>query len=789
MFFIYFVMKSKLFFIFIMLISVIKSYGQVPDWAWAKSAGGAFADEGNCVTTDNVGNVYITGSFNSSTITFGNVVLNNADINNTSSDIYIAKYDALGNVVWARRTGGNVSDISKSITTDNMGNVYISGSFKSSTITFGNITIENSGNSDLFIAKYDNMGNVLWAKSATGTQNSFEQCNSINTDDFGNLYITGTFNNSIIFDNTVINHFCSPESSYCDNIFIAKYDALGNIIWVKKSEGSLENMSVSGLNLAIDNQNNIYITGVYSGSIFFDDNNHSISNGGYDLFITKFDVLGNALWTKSAGGNGSDQSNSITTDNLGNVYITGEFKSTVINFNNISLNHSGNIGNKDIFIAKYSSNGDILWAKKANGLYNEYSKSIVADNYGNTYITGCFEGPSINFDNITLNKNPNNTGVFVTKYDNNGNVLWAKSPIGDLGEYSNSITFDNMNNIYITGGFLGNNISFGSYTLNNSMNNSEEIFLAKLNICSLPQPTITASGPTTFCVGDSVTLTSSEANSYLWSNSATTQLITTQTSGFYWVQITDENGCTARDSIIINVLPTPIVNLGRDTVICNNEINLFTLNAANPNSLYLWNTGATTQIISVTSQGLYSVLVTSANGCTSSDEINVDFKPPIYVNLGKDSIMCPGELITLSAGNGYDSYLWSDGSTFNYLDVRYPGTYSLIVKKDGCYASDEVKIKECDTEIWFPNAFTPNSDGNNDLFYPVYNNIGIQTLYVYNRWGNKIYEGSGKNATWNGKQNGEICPSGVYYYVFDYEEKGENHRKNRRLHGTLTLLR
>jgi len=922
-------MKSKLFFILILLISSIESYGQVPEWAWAKSAGGAFADEANCVTTDNFGNVYITGSFNSSTIAFGSIVLNNADINHTSSDIFIAKYDTSGNIIWAKRAGGIISDVSKSITTDNMGNIYISGSFNSYSATFGNITLSNSGNSDLFIAKYDNLGNVLWVKSAMGTENSFEQSNSITTDNLGNVYITGNFNANLYFDNTTSLHNLCSGSQYCDNTFIAKYDALGNFIWAKQAEGFGTSISNS---IAADNSNNIYITGQYHGEIIFGNTTLS-STGIKDVFITKFDAMGNVLWAKSGGGTNSEQSKSIATDNSGNVYISGEFDSPTITFGNTTLTKP-NINGLDIFITKYNSSGNVIWAKGIgeNNSNNEKNNFITTDNAGNIYITGEYND-SITFGNTTLYGSSYTQNMYIAKLDFSGNALWAKSSTQSYsGVGGNGIAIDNSQNIYLTGNFRAE-VTLGSIAINSITGFFTDAFLAKLsNICIIPPPTITPNGPTTFCAGGSVTLTSSAANSYLWSNMATTQSITAQTSGVYWVRITDANGCTAVQSIEITTLQIPSVSLGNDTIICSNQplpitlnagntgctyhwstgatnqtitvsssgtysvvvtnanictgsdaititynsipnvnlgddittcsnipitlnagnagstyhwntgatsqtisvtssgtyivvvtnantctnsdainvtfstipiVNLgndtiictdiinpiFNLNAGNAGATYLWNTGATSQTISVSTDGNYSVLVTNSGNCTSSDEINIDFKPAIYVNIGKDTIMCPGELITLSAGTGYDSYLWSDGSTYRDLSITIPGIYSIVVKKEGCYARDEIKMAECASEIWFPNVFTPNSDGINDSFYPIFTNIDKKTLIIYNRFGNKIFEGSGENTIWNGKHKGEFCSEGVYYFIFNYEEKGDNIRRNNQIHGSITVLK
>ena len=221
------------------------SQEQAPDWAWAKSAGGNLYDYSQSITTDAVGNVYITGVFSSSTLTFGNTTLINAG----GCDVFIAKYDPNGNVLWAKSAGDNNTDCGTGITTDVVGNVYLTGRF-SSTITFGNITLSSAGDIDIFIVKYDSDGNVLWAQSAGG--NSEDEIHSIATDAVGNVYITGYFNSSTL---TLGNITLANTYAWRSDIFIAKYDPNGNVLWAKSAGGSDTDC---GIGIAADAVGNVY---------------------------------------------------------------------------------------------------------------------------------------------------------------------------------------------------------------------------------------------------------------------------------------------------------------------------------------------------------------------------------------------------------------------------------------------------------------------------------------------------------------------------------------------------
>jgi len=770
-------MKSKVIFLFLLLISSIRSYEQFSNWEWAKKITGNTHIHANGIACDNIGNIYVLGASPTSTISFGIVNL-------TNSGCYIAKYDALGTVLWAKNINATSNSYINKIATDNLGNVYVTGHFDSPTITFGSIVLTNMGSEDIFIVKYDASGNVLWAKSAGG--HDYDISRSITTDNLGNVYITGGFSSSsIIFGSTTLTNAGFMQ----EDVFIAKYDAMGNALWAKSAGGYLGDIGVS---ITTDNSNNIFVSGGFNspaitfGSTTLANANPNPLPNDYDIFIAKYDASGNALWAK----NNNNSSyfwgyNSIITDNVGNLYVIGNFDEPTISIGNFTLTKTGIMGT-DFYIAKYDVTGNVLWAKSAGGSSWDYCSGISSDDSGNIYITGNYMSSVISFGNTTLN-NSGSYDVYVAGYDTSGNILWAKSAGGNSDDNGSDISTDNFGNIYIVGDFDSPALTFGNTTLTNG--GFDDVFVAKISTCNLPQPTIMASGPITFCTGDSVTLTSSPAYSYLWSSSAITQSVMVQTPGLYWVQISDINGCTAKDSIIIHTLPLPVVDLGNDTVICTDQIVPFSINAGNSGITYSWNTGATSQSIPVSSSGIYSVTVTDINACKSTDSITVTFKPALHVNLGNDSIMCPGDLLTLSPGAGFDTYLWSDGSTSQSLNINNPGIYFVIVGKDGCKANDEITIMECNSEIIVPNVLTPNGDGINDSFYPVCKNIDNMMLIIFNRWGHKIYESSGKTVAWDGKQSGKICPEGVYYYLLNYEEKVDGKRIIKKLQGSITLIK
>lgn len=431
-----------------------QTQAQAPDFAWANRAGGTEGDAASRIAVDYSGNSYVTGIFRGNA-TFGSTELTSRG----STDIFIAKYDAMGNVLWAKQAGGQDIDAGKNIAVDSIGNSYITGEFRGST-TFDGTTLNSSGDYDAFIAKYDASGNVVWVKQSGGA--GLEVGRGIAVD-FSGTYITGYFDGTATFDSTML----TSSGSY--DVFIAKYDATGNFQWAERAGSTGEDFA---RNVALDGNGNSYITGTFRGVAHFGGTT-LISSGVEDIFIAKYDGSGNVLWAKKAGGTNKDAGNGIDVDGSGNSYITGEFQG-IATFGNTTLTGSGPL--PDIFIARYDISGNVLWAKRAGGSTSDYGRNIEVDGSGNSYITGEFEG-SASFGSTMLTTN-GGVDIFIAKYDDMGNALWAKRAGGNMEDRAAGIALDGSDNTYISGYFLGES-SFGSTTI--TSNGASDIYIAKLS--------------------------------------------------------------------------------------------------------------------------------------------------------------------------------------------------------------------------------------------------------------------------------------------------------------------
>jgi hypothetical protein len=326
---------------------------------WAKSMGGAGADVGNVITVDASGNVHTVGYF-AETVDFDP----NAGISNLDEfaglgfgDIFIQKLDTNGNFIWAKSVGGIGSDRATCIIVDASGNVYNVGYFQV-TADFdpsaSDFSLTSNGLYGGFIQKLDVNGNFVWAKGLEGANfldNSIGQ--SVAIDATGNVYVTGHFTGTVDFDpNAGTANFTSAGD---DDIFIQKWDNNGNLIWVKRIGSASTDQAFA---LTLDTQNNVYISGQFSGTVDFDPNAgiaNLVSAGGLDAFVLKLDESGNYIWAKKIGGTGNDYGTTVRIDANGNAHLTGYFSDTADFDPNLCISSLSSAGVSDIFITKLNT--------------------------------------------------------------------------------------------------------------------------------------------------------------------------------------------------------------------------------------------------------------------------------------------------------------------------------------------------------------------------------------------------------------------------------------------------
>ena len=215
---------------------------------------------------------------------------------------------------------------------------------------------------------------------------------------------------------------------------------------------------------------NVYVTGYYTDSAITIGSTVLINKGLNDIFIIKYDTNGNVIWAKEAGGATHDIANFIAIDRSNNVYITGAFYSHILVFGQDTLYDDTTLYNKsDLFLAKYDSNGNPLWALRSGGSSYEAGTSVITCANDNVCLSGYFCSPTITFGTTTLMQSggAGNGGedIFITRFDGSGNVLWAERAGGLGKDWGSCLASDANNNVYLVGGFDSDSIQFGSIVL------------------------------------------------------------------------------------------------------------------------------------------------------------------------------------------------------------------------------------------------------------------------------------------------------------------------------------
>ena len=285
---------------------------------------------------------------------------------------------------------------------------------------------------------------------------------------------------------------------------------------------------------------------------------------------------------------------------------------------------------------------------------------------------------------------------------------------------------------------------------------------------------------------------------YIWNNALTTDVIQQLAAGNFAVTVTDASGCTGSASATVTEPALLTVNLGNDTTLC--EGLQVQLAAPGGFTTYLWSTTETTQAITPLVSGVYAVTVTDNNNCTASDALNVNFVPIPLVDLGEDKLVYEGESIGIFAninlGNGTGgTYNWQPDTLLSCGDCQNTVafgadtiTYVLVYTDDyGCSASDAITVNVLPVgDIYWPNAFSPNGDGNNDIFLPYGSGVKQITWQLFNRWGEKVFESNNFFYGCDGTYKGLALPMGVYVYTAKVVMLNN---KDRQFKGSVTLIR
>lgn len=316
-----------------------------------------------------------------------------------------------------------------------------------------------------------------------------------------------------------------------------------------------------------------------------------------------------------------------------------------------------------------------------------------------------------------------------------------------------------------------------------------------MNILIKPAPLVDlGSNSRTICSGDVLTLaTTGTFIQYNWNTGSSAPTIDVSQAGSYWLKATAANGCSSSDTTMLAVSPLPVVDLGNDVNVCTGNTVSFSAPATTGNT-YRWQDGSNTAVFTTGIAGRYFVSVTNAAGCSASDTVNILRVLPLPSGfLPRDTSLCPNYTITIAPAKKYASYIWNTGSNAASVTVNNPGRFILsVTDTEGCKGSDTLNVmaspvSDCPLAIYFPNAFTPNKDGTNDVFKPkAWGILRKFHLQIFNRFGQMIFETTDVEHGWDGLISGIPQAAGTYVWQAVYQFTNEAERSAK---GSLLLVR
>ncbi|HVZ38921.1 MAG TPA: hypothetical protein VHI13_06570 [Candidatus Kapabacteria bacterium] len=598
---------------------------------WASQGNGTGNFTSAVIAVDRAGNSYAAGTF-SGTVGFNGTQL----VSQGGSDIFIARYDSYGIQQWAKRYGGTGDESVAAIAVDSAGGVVIAGSFSGSE-TIGGVLLASAGGDDLFVARYDTAGEPVWGLRAGGSGK--DAARGVASAGDGAVLVTGWFNDTMVVGGTrlIAPHDGGPDA------FVARLGSDGSPEWAERFGGPGRD---SGTAIAADGAGNGYVTGTFTSSSVQFGGVTITNHGAEDGFVARLDPTGATLWARAVGGDRNDRALAIGLDRRGASYVTGQFGGTM-------SGPEGGItsaGGADLFVAKLDASGSVAWLRRAGGIHADEGDGIAVDSAGEAFVAATYD-TSATFGDIVLQAAGESDVALarlgapstITTQEIPGNPFCTGAPI--VVSFTTSGVFGSGN--VFTAQLSDSAGSFASPVVLGSVSGTEGTSISvqvpndlptgmhyrirvvstvppvdgtpegpALAIYEPPAPVITPGPIAKLCSGQTLTLDAGAGySSYQWSNGSGGRTIIVTEAGTYSVTVTNDAGCAgSSDPVTVTVIPSPekptIVKSGVYLECSTADTYQWLLNGEPiPN--------ATNQRYQPDGPGIYSVRVTSANGCSA----------------------------------------------------------------------------------------------------------------------------------------------------------------------------
>jgi hypothetical protein len=404
---------------------------------------------GTAIAFQNGSDILVTGSFDNS------LTLGLGDPNETTleaagvGDLFLARYDSRGNLVWAESAGGTMEDGGTAVTANSDGTSFVAGTrLGSATFALGEPDERVVKGRGVFIAKYHWEGTVIWAEDV----------------EIENPGAVGAFGCAAIPGGGAF--VCGTRGA---DTFVARISSIGNTSWVEYSDATSGGTGDVAYAVCTTPDGAAVATGVFDGTTTFGSGqSHQTTlapdppGSNANFFLVKYSSNGSLAWAKGNSGNG------FSVDALpdGSVLLTGSFGGTTV-FGKGDPNQTNltSMGDRDVFVAKFNPNGTLVWVKQAGGESAETGYSIRADLDGSFYVTGEFRkeatfGPG-EIGEATLEAENATVNLFLAKYQPNGSLDWVRQVKSDEAVVGRGVDVDPTGRVALTGTFFQGTATFG----------------------------------------------------------------------------------------------------------------------------------------------------------------------------------------------------------------------------------------------------------------------------------------------------------------------------------------
>lgn len=763
---------------------------------WSTRFGGTGFEEFRGLTIDAQGNLITTGATTSSDFPVWN---SHQSSLLGLSDAVLAKFDNDGELLWSTYLGGDERENSESVAIDSSGNIYVCGF-----TTSGNFPIQGAtpfkssiDSQDVYLARFTPNGILEWSTFYGGIGHEHYARIAYGA---GKVFLAAETRSSNL---AIHNGMQTIYGGGPGDIYIAGFDVSGNRIWDSYLGGNDEDVPLS---MEVDHAGDLYLFGVTMSNNFPTTPNAFEPNapGLGDAFLTKMDEDGNIIWSTYMGGwdrgeflpNLRTSINSLAIDACDNVYVNYRTLSPTLetgsNCFNTYLDTSYNTIVND-FLSRFTSSGEVLWRTYFGGSHGHHH-TIDVDNRGVLYLAGSGSQttqPFVHLDgafNDTL-QDGFSEELFLARF---GNSISYDSSIMDV---TCPFTCDGSVSFTVNGGcppysfeFQGQTITGDTNTITLTSLCAGSYSITATSLCGEPN-TISftieqgmvheVQESITLCQGDSVYLRGEYQH----------------VAGTY----VDTVSC---DSIITyEVTVQPYADATINTLSNNYcyENNILQLSVVEQGGRWSGNgiTDPTAGLFSIADAGVgdHELIYTIDGNCPDADTITLS-----VINLPEIDVVAPAfdcdhvvgwiQVVITSPDKPVYNYSWNTGDTLPLIEGLVPGTYTVRVSDNvGCYVDTVIELEPFEGRcgpiyVHVPNSFTPNGDGENDEFKPVFNDVNLLNyhLQIYASWGELVFDSQRVDKAWDGNYQGDPVQLGIYNYTlhYGYEENGREYQEQHR---------